>query len=216
MWHPEFFICVFVLAVHYTSPNREFVSLDTLVKLLPTLKYQQQLAGPDLEAAVDSSEQNLRGFLNAIYHGDGPVRSADETWSNQGMDLTKLDKVGPSPMMSNEMMDHYVQEFGRHGIHYPLQWYRTRKFNYEDELVFTRQNKPHTFKMPCMLVMARHDIALPPSLAHKQSKYFEDGFVQHTIDSSHWLMIEKPEETNKLIGQFIRGVLQGQNVKGKL
>lgn len=122
MWHPELFHCVFSLAVHYTPPNREEVDLDSLVKRLPTLRYQQQLAGPDLERTVDSSEENLRHFLNAIYHGDGPVRSPDEIWSNQGLNIDNLSRVGPSPMMSKQMMDYYVQEFKRNGLHGPLNW----------------------------------------------------------------------------------------------
>jgi soluble epoxide hydrolase/lipid-phosphate phosphatase len=53
MWYPDLFLGVFSLAVHFTPPTREPVRLDDLVKRLPSLRYQQQLSGPQLEKDLD-------------------------------------------------------------------------------------------------------------------------------------------------------------------
>jgi soluble epoxide hydrolase/lipid-phosphate phosphatase len=207
MWHPELLMCVFNLAVHFTPPNRQYVDLETVAKIVPTLKYHQQFAGPDLERTLQDPQQ-LRKFLDASYKDASQVRASRNAQS-QGLTTELLNNAPPTPLMSAELMDYYVKEYTRHGIHAPFNWYRTRKYNYDDELVFAQKPKVHTFKLPAMCIMARYDVALPPEQAHKQKKYFEGLFVQEVFDCAHWVGIEKPEETNKAIGKFIEVVLAG-------
>lgn len=58
-----------------------------------------------------------------------------------------------------------------------------------------------------MIIMVKNDEYLPPSLADGMENYFPASLRKEVIDSNHWTMIEKPEESNKYIGDFIESVL---------
>ncbi|KAH7027407.1 Alpha/Beta hydrolase protein [Microdochium trichocladiopsis] len=207
MWYPELFLSVFSFAVHFTPPTRRLVTVDDLLKILPSLAYQKQLIAPDLEAALGKDPREIRQFLNALYNGQPGHHVAQV---NQGIDIPNLDSYGASPLMSEEMMDHFVGEYARNGLRGPFNWYRVRDLNHEDELVFLQSSEKgqYTFKMPAMLVMADKDLAFPPEVANRQQRFFEKGLKQHLIeDCSHWIMIERPEEANRLIGEFVEMVL---------
>ncbi|KXJ91551.1 Alpha/Beta hydrolase protein [Microdochium bolleyi] len=208
MWYPELFLSVFSFAVHYTPPTRQLVTVDDLLKVLPSLAYQKQLIAPDLEHALGKDPAKIRHFLDALYNGQ-PSTEHNVAAVNQGLDIPHLDTYGATPLMTAVMMDHFVAEYARNGLKGPFNWYRVRDLNHQDELVFLQPGQgKYTFKIPAMLVMADQDLAFPPGVADKQQRFFEKGLKQHLIkDCSHWIMIERPEEANKLIGEFVAMVL---------
>ena len=149
-WYPELVTHVFSVCTPYTAPSRRFISLDEMVNgLLPQFGYQMQLAGPELEAKVTSYNQ-VRDFLRALYGGrseQGKPCFRPET----GIDLEGLETIGVAPSLdgkacSNEInpqmvidmrlqeLEYYTREYMRHGLHGPLNWYRTRRINFEDDL----------------------------------------------------------------------------------
>ncbi|KIW04642.1 uncharacterized protein PV09_04387 [Verruconis gallopava] len=207
MWYPELLHCVFCLAVNFTPPNRQYIDLDEVVKRVPTLKYQQQFAGPELEKVL-LDPRRLRGFLDVSYKDASQVIASNNS-NSQGLAVEAFDTAQPTRLMPKTLMDHYVDEYMRHSIHAPFNWYRTRKYNFEDELVFATRPHIHKFNLPAMCVMAKYDVALPPEMAKKMKRHFEGPFVLKTFDCSHWIMIEKPDETNQAIGEFIETVLDG-------
>jgi soluble epoxide hydrolase/lipid-phosphate phosphatase len=214
MWYPELLYCVFCLAVNFTPPNRTYVSLEEVAKRVPTLKYHQQFAGLELETLLQDPEQ-LRGFLNTSYKSAAQV-VATRNAQSQGVPMDALKNAPQTPLMPKAMMDHYVEEYMRHSIHGPLNWYRTRKYNFEDELEFAQKPTIHKFEIPVMCIMAKHDVALPPEMAHKQRRHFEGLFVQDVFDCSHWIMLEKPDETNKAISDFVECVFVDSSSTSKL
>jgi soluble epoxide hydrolase/lipid-phosphate phosphatase len=205
MWYPELLTAIFCLAVNFTQPNRKYVDLEEVAKRVPTLKYHQQFAGPDLERAL-RERRKLHGFLNTSYKDASQV-IASQNSNSQGLRVETFDAVAPTRLMPNRLMEHYVDEYMRHSIHAPFNWYRTRKYNFDDELVFAEKPHVHKFKMPAMCIMARYDVALPPGMAAKMAKHFDSLFVLDTFDCSHWIMIEKPDQTNEAIGNFVEQVL---------
>lgn len=95
--------------------------------------------------------------------------------------------------------------------------YRTRGLNSEDEVHLAKEQPYFKFKLPALLVMAENDKALPPSLAEGQEKYHDgDNFkVEVLAGASHWALIQKPAESNALIGEFVKKVL-GDDLKASL
>jgi len=215
MWYPDLFSCVFSFAVHFTPPTRHLVTVDDLLGKLPSLRYQKQLIAPDLEAALGKDPQRIRQFLNALYVGQTAEGVAP---ANQGVDIPRLidgDGYADTPLLTAGTMDFYVSEYARNGLRGPLNWYRVRDLNHEDELVFLQASPRYRFKMPAMLVMAEHDIAFPPEVADKQQRFFGKGMLkQHLMKGcSHWIMIERPDEANRLIGEFVEEVLVAERAR---
>ena len=105
-------------------------------------------------------------------------------------------------------MDYYVDEFTRHGIHGPLNWYRTREINFDDELEL--QNR--TIDIPVLFILASRDTALRPEMAVKMNEYIPQ-LTRQEVNASHWALWETPEEVNKFITQWMGEVVFGSKSK---
>ncbi|KAK7998887.1 hypothetical protein PG991_014562 [Apiospora marii] len=221
MWCPDIVRAVFSLNVPFAPPLRRLIEGEELVKRVPSFRYQLQLASPEAERIVDASPARLRGFINAIYGGTvaagGAGRSKFAFSTQTGVVESALDAgVGPASLMSPDLVDFYVQEYGRHGLHGPTNWYRTRRLNFEDELpefVATGSRKEWRCKCPAMVVMAEKDITLPPALADGTEKWFEGpgGLRKEVVKGvGHWGMWQDPGTVNEFIGSFVEDVLGGR------
>ncbi|KAI5918798.1 hypothetical protein F4810DRAFT_556950 [Camillea tinctor] len=179
---------------------------------MPQFGYQISFARGDNEAAVGKSPEKILAFLNGLYGGrtpDGQAIFAPE----HGLYPERLANVGPPPFVDAEMMAHYAKEYSRNGFRGPCNWYRTRELNGQDELPIAAEYADFKFKVPAMIVMAELDSVLVPSLADGQEKYFAAGLKKEVVaGASHWVMIQKPEESNKHLGDFLETVL-GSDLK---
>ncbi|KAK3495748.1 Alpha/Beta hydrolase protein [Neurospora crassa] len=232
LYYPELIKGIFAFCIPYSPPATKVTSLEEHVKRNPELGYQLQNARGDVEEAVDGgSKERLRGWLNAMFGGiaKGDGAMAFDPW--KGVDVAKLEEVGGSPLVSEEIMDFYgmlfsffsipmtslvtsnwypniVGEYSRNGIRGPMNWYRTREINLEDELPLAEKCENWQFQVPAMIVMVGHDPALPPELTDGMEKYFAKGLRKEVIpEASHWVLIHTPEEVNKLVGEFLEQFL---------
>lgn len=181
----------------------------------PNFQYQRQLASGDAEKIVNKSPENLRGFVNGMLGGTTAEGGAAFT-IEVGVVEENLPKIGSARLASPEIVDYYVKEFARHGLNGPCNWYKTRDLNGDDEEQLAKEDPSFKFKLPAMLVMAEKDGALPPRLADGQEKFFEGPFKSELIlGSSHWAMVQCPEEVNRHIGDFVKSVL-GDELKASL
>ncbi|KAI1769254.1 Alpha/Beta hydrolase protein [Hypoxylon sp. FL1150] len=215
MYYPELIRCVFSVCVPYWPPSPVKVTFEEVLAKSPNFSYQRQLASGETEKFVDKSPENLRGFVNGVMGGTTADGKSVFTIEN-GFVEENLPRIGNARLASQEIVDYYVQEFSRHGLHGPANWYRTRDLNGDDDVEFAKKYPNYKFKLPAMLLMAAKDDALPPRLAEGQEKFFEGPFKSELLpNSSHWAMIQCPEEVNKHIGDFFKSVL-GDDLKASL
>lgn len=84
---------------------------------------------------------------------------------------------------------YYLRTFKKHGLHAPLNWYRTRRVNYFEE---QQSGLSHSFPahIPALLLPAENDPALPPGMAKSQGKYFPGGNLRVEVikGADHWLL----------------------------
>ncbi|KAH7037905.1 Alpha/Beta hydrolase protein [Microdochium trichocladiopsis] len=219
-YYPDLITAVFSMCVPYEPPSPKVLTLEQIVERAPNFQYQLQLASPVAETLVNRSPATLRGFLNGLYGGRTPENEILFNTDVGIRDADMLERIQQSPMVSPAMMDYYVQEFSRSGMHGPCNWYRTRLVNGEEELPLAeedaRAGKPRQFAQPAMIVMAELDAALPPRLMQNQDQYFEKPLKKAVVKgASHWVMVQCPSESNQLIGEFLQGVL-GDKIKASL
>lgn len=204
MWHPDLVEAVFGITVpfHAVYPP-PFYDLDVIIASgrLQNLRYHLQLRGPEVEEKIGKDPVMVRKFLTALYGGLTP-EGEDGFTASDGLLFDKLDSLGPSPHLTDEELDFYVEEFCRNGVRGPLNWYRTRKVNFDDEVHLAADMKDFKFKMPAMLVMAERDKALPPAMADGVERFFEN-LTKKTVDASHWCLWQTADEINALIKEFI-------------
>ncbi|KAI1384630.1 epoxide hydrolase [Hypoxylon trugodes] len=213
-YYPELIRGIFSICVPYMPPSPIKMSLEEIVKKLPNFTYQLQFASPVGEAIMNKSPERIRGLMNGFFGGRTPDGKGP-TAINIGIVEENLENIGQSPIVSAADIDHYVKEHSRHGFNGPFNWYRTRDLNGDDDVALAKDTE-FKIKIPAALVMAEKDKALPPRLADGQEKYFEAGLKKDVImGADHWLMVERPDEINKFIGDFVKSVL-GDDLKAAL
>ncbi|EOO02733.1 putative epoxide hydrolase protein [Phaeoacremonium minimum UCRPA7] len=212
LWHPELLKAVFSICTPYNQPLPVYVSLEQLVERLPNFRYQLRLAGPDAEREI-VTPQRIRGLLSGLYGGRGPEGEIGFTVA-EGPIFENLEKIENSPIVSSEDMDYYVQEYSRNGMRGPLNWYRTRKVNYEEEVALLKDGPPR-IHVPSLFISATRDPALLPALSAGMDKHF-DNLTRAEVDSHHWAQWGAAEDVNAHIKKFVQSVLQIGPVKSSI
>lgn len=207
LWHPEMLKGVFSVCTPYVGPSPKFLEYEDMVKILPNFQYQIQLAGPDVEREVNSDPAKIRGFLSGLYGATGPGRVRGFT-TGHGVHFENLDTMGPSPLLNEEEIEFYVAQYARNGMRGPLNWYRTRKINYEEELALLKDGQQPKIKTPAMVIVAKRDAALPPQMAEGMGNHF-DSLKKGVVDGSHWALWDSTENVNAQVGEFVEEVLGG-------
>ncbi|KAH8890780.1 epoxide hydrolase [Thozetella sp. PMI_491] len=213
LWYPQTIKAVFSICTPYAAPLPVWIEDERYVTIVPSFKYQLQLAGPDVEANVVGKDK-LRGFLNGMYYGRGPNGERSFT-TEKGVLLENLDKIGPSPLVSKEEIDYYVDQYAIHGMRGPLNWYRTRKINWEEEQELLLQPGRTRITAPSLMVVAKRDAALPPQLAAKMPQSF-DNLTMKEVDATHWALWEAAAEVNNHLEQFLNSVVKGSGPKAAI
>lgn len=203
-WKPQLVTHVFSVCTPFTAPLSVYVSTDELVNRrgMRNFGYQLQLGGPVVESAVKDRHQ-IKQFLKGIFGGrtpDGRQLFKPET----GINLELLDAVGDSPLLNEEELEYYTTEYARHGLHGPLNWYRTRKLNWEDEL----ELKEKGLKQPVLFIQGLADAVLKPELS-KGMETFVPRLTRREAASNHWAQSQKPEEVNGFIKEWLQSVVFG-------
>lgn len=208
LYYPELVRAIFSLCIPFMPPTPKIITLEQIGEKAPNFKYQQQLASGKAEEIVSKTPDGLRHFLNGMYLARTP-EGKPMFAPTIGVLEENLGQVGKSPLVSPDIVDYYVQEYSRNGLHGPCNWYRTTELNAQDGLELVAENNgDFQIKVPAMLVMAGKDSVLLPELANGQERFFPGGLKNEFIgEATHWMQVQCPEETNKHISDFVKSVL---------
>ncbi|CAZ85380.1 unnamed protein product [Tuber melanosporum] len=143
----------------------------------------------------------IRQFLKGLHRGLGDERG------NFMVDKDIVESVGDlkrSKFMTEEDLHYFTKEFERNGFHGPLNWYKAGKVNYEDE----KDLQFDGVKVPYLFIGARHDVALPPSMAEPQKRFISQLTVR-VVETAHWAMVEDPEAVIGHMSEWLDTVVLG-------
>jgi len=201
--YPTLISAIFTICTPFTPPRSTYIPST----VLPNFKYQLQLKGPDVEREIVGKEK-IRQFLNGMYGGRTPEKKLIFS-VDLGVHFENLDKVGPSPLLTKDEIDYYVEQYSRNGLHGPLNWYRTGELNFEDEKEMAgMMDQGFKFEIPILYVAGTKDAALPPSLGKSMERWC-GRLSTGEVNTGHWALWERPLEVNALIEGWLREVLGG-------
>ncbi|KAJ5690685.1 hypothetical protein N7462_005077 [Penicillium macrosclerotiorum] len=210
LWYPELISHLFTVCVPYARPQAQFLSIEELVRTAaPHFTYQLQFASGDLEKVIRSKGE-IKQFLSSLYGG----RTAKGEFgfdAEKGVLLDRLSDLKPSRLLSEEELEYYSTEFARNGIHGPLNWYRTRKVNHDEELEILDR----TITIPVLFIQALRDQSLPPHLGKSMAKHISNLTLKQ-VNTAHWALWEKPEEVNSILATWLKDVVFAEGRLGKL
>ncbi|KAI4629798.1 uncharacterized protein J4E87_002985 [Alternaria ethzedia] len=205
-WYPKLITHVFSICTPYTAPSDKYFSTEDLVKgPLPQFAYQVHLASGEVEKSVND-EQSIRQFLSGMYGAKGP--NGEVTFvPEKGILVENLPKIGESKILNGKYLDYYVKQYLNHGIHPTLNWYRQRRTNWEEDQALLDKK---IINQPVLFIQAKHDGVLKPAMA-KSMDNFIPKLTKGEVEAAHWALIQKPEETNAIIRQW----LEAEGLVGK-
>ncbi|KAL2753477.1 hypothetical protein ACRALDRAFT_2029300 [Sodiomyces alcalophilus JCM 7366] len=208
LWHPDLIRGVFSICTPYAPPSPKPLDLRALVESgrLAHWAYQLQFASGEVEEKLTTPE-DMRRFVSCAWLATGPD-------GEPGLDVHKgilfdvLPRLGESPVLSPEEVDEYTRAFTASGLRGPLNWYRTREINYEEEKPLADKG-PFKIAVPSLFVSAAHDPALPPSMSVGMGKHFED-LTTKSIVTTHWALAMAPDEVNATLKEWFETKLAGE------
>ena len=144
--------------------------------------------------AATAFEQNTKRFLTNMYRTKQWLEAAEPQPAGQSIvSFTEQDFHRGELMMTAEELDVFVEAFGVSGFHAPCNWYRNFTRNWE-----TTEGVEQRVRQPALMIYGKHDM-VPQS---DMTGYVDDLEV-HELDCGHWIQQEKPEETNKILLEWL-------------
>ncbi|XXG95071.1 hypothetical protein Hte_001331 [Hypoxylon texense] len=201
MHYPHLFKGVFSVTLPYLPPATEYVDLADKIAAgkYPTWRYRLQWRDPSFDRKFQSAA-TIRQFLIAVRDGRTPEGKLGGTPA--GLDLDVLPRLRPSALLDGEELDRFVAEYQRHGFRGPLNWYRTAKINFEDELPIARAGG-HRFTMPALYIFARGDVYLKRELTTDMGRHF-DKLTRAEVNTTHWALVENEgKEVNEALRSWL-------------
>ena len=192
--------CAGVIGVN--TPNRPFPSIAGLRRIFTSDEqlYILWFQKPGVaEAVLDAHPRAVFEKLMRRPPGpSAPPMVAGGSPFNPFRDIQALPERGPA-LLSPEELDVYTQAFTRSGFRGPISWYRNIDTNQERYPGVGVEK----LALPCLMVCAERDPALPPAMAADMPDRCSD-LEMHTIaDCGHWTQQEKPAELNELMLQWL-------------
>jgi pimeloyl-ACP methyl ester carboxylesterase len=102
-------------------------------------------------------------------------------------------------LLAPEELAVFVEAFQRTGFTGGINWYRNFTRNWERAEGLPRRIDG----IPCLMIMAEHDIVLPPSLADRMGDQISDLEKVLIEGSGHWTQQEKPGRVNAILVEWL-------------
>ncbi|CAN5226295.1 alpha/beta hydrolase [soil metagenome] len=157
----------------------------------------QTPADADAQLAADV-EKTLRYFMRKPNgtQSDFAARPTEKRSLALLDGLAHYDPSGdPNQLLAPEELAVFVETFQRTGFTGGINWYRNFTRNWEmAEGLPTRIDG-----VPCLMIMAEHDVVLPPSMADRMGDQISDLEKVLIEGSGHWTQQEKPERVNAIL-----------------
>lgn len=197
-FYPERVTALASFCTPYTVPQKQEVTLEQIVQVLPNFKYQLYLCTPEAEKELNA---NVAKFFRRIYR---PVHDFDKGGlidASTGRLVEGRPDRERSEYLSEKVLDYYVDQYTKRGFRGGLNWYKQTHNNF----VQCKDLDP-IIKKPSMMVIAELDAALPPAMAAKMPEYIPGVEMHQVAGSGHWILWEKPEECNAFLKDFLSRV----------
>lgn len=114
-------------------------------------------------------------------------------------------KTELAPWVNQSELDTHIQVLKSGGFTGPLNWYKQSiaGVTHHSEAKLNSGYASKVFSTPTLFVGSEKDnICLPALQLVRMKDFFEDLTVK-SLDSSHWIMLEKPTEVWEIVQAFI-------------
>lgn len=186
-----------------------------------------------MEGFIGDDRGLVEKFLNGMYGGRTSSRRKFMV-PEKGVDLDVMrgDEVGKTPFFEDKVsvslpcdvllvsltsvsqeLAFYTDAFHRNNLAGPMNWYRTRRVNYEDELKLPEAQKYH-IAQPVLLIQAAKDDVLIPAMSVGMERVIPN-LTRAEVPTGHWALWQTPAQVNEIVGKWLGGLELGDGEGGK-
>jgi pimeloyl-ACP methyl ester carboxylesterase len=214
-----------------SSPGYDLTQeLATLAR--PRKHYQRYYTTREANENMWRPTQGLQAFIRGYYHyksadwtDNKPFRLASRTASEMAqmptyyiMDLADgmaetvaknmpdAAQIAANTWLPDHELQVYVEEYGRTGFQGGLNHYRSGGIGAQEQQLFAGR----TIDQPSLFIAGASDwgsYQSPGALERMQNEACTDMRAVHMVDGAgHWVQQEQPEETSRLLIEFLRTV----------
>lgn len=105
-----------------------------------------------------------------------------------------------SKLMTEEDIQFYVQQFKKSGFRGPLNWYRNIDKNWK----WSCKSVGRKILIPALMVVAEKDRVLLPEMTKHMEDWIPNLKRGYIKDCGHWTQIEKPNEVNQILTEWLK------------
>ena len=150
-------------------------------------------------------DRHPRLVFEKMIRGGVPSRGGLLRAVKEGRDANpfrNLDALTPTgrPLLHEGEIDVYARAFaGGSGFRGPINWYRNADRNAR---LFPQIGERH-LELPCLMITAEWDWALPPDLAAGMPALCSDLETHLIRECGHWTQQDKPDQLNQLMADWL-------------
>ncbi|KAF8949535.1 hypothetical protein BGZ47_000076 [Haplosporangium gracile] len=185
LYYPDRLNGIISICTPYHAPSSTYRTLEEIIAILPQFTYQRDFVDPATIARMDGNKHKLLSMALKDGGCDGQAE-----------------------------LDYMVQEYSRTGYRGPLNYYKTGKVNFDDELAALPHRHQHIIHTPAWMILAKNDPYLLPQMADGMGKIVP-GVKFATVEAGHFCITEKAEEVNGLLKTAVEDLIARRNAAAK-
>jgi pimeloyl-ACP methyl ester carboxylesterase len=133
-----------------------------------------------------------------------PEESARRSMASGELDMNpfrRIEELKPetNPIVTPEELDVYVDAYEKSGFRGGINWYRNIDRNLRDHPGIGVT----PLSLPCLMVTAEWDVALPPRMAAGMPAVCSDLEMHNIERAGHWVQQEFPDEVNRTLVDWL-------------
>lgn len=139
--------------------------------------------------AAAAFDKNPDRFLRNLYRAGQWLEPQKDTGGGSIIQYAEIDEDRGHLIMSEEELKVFVDAFSKGGFTAPCNWYRNFTRNWE-----TTAHVEQRVRQPALMIYGEHDMVPKTDMTG-----YVDDLEVHTLDCGHWIQQECPEETNRIL-----------------
>jgi len=200
---PDVFTAVVGIDIPYIAAAGPFVPISALVPAFPHLAYQIYFA-EETSAAIAELNADIRRTLRATLRTVASAPPPDFLLSNTSYLAAwqNVSDIPPIPFFSASEEDYWVDQYSIQKFNYTLEFYTNS--DRLESYTFANGQGNETIPQPALSILPTQDIVgnWVAAASLLKSADFLSNLTQTSLNGSHWVQLEFPNQVNALLRNF--------------
>ncbi|KAL0942683.1 putative epoxide hydrolase [Colletotrichum truncatum] len=204
-FHPSRFTGLVFLDVGYAAPGQKF-DVEMINRMTKQMTGEERFRYWDLftdDEDVALMDQNVESVVS-LMHASPEVMAANLGPPGRAREWVASGRIAQTHFFGGEGSSYFrdkVALFREGGWTGPTNWYKALRENlsWDDEKDMQKE-----LEVPVLVVGCGRDEMTLPGIQDQMTKpWARAGYQFEVLDTGHWVMLEDPEGTNRLLEEFL-------------